>query len=239
MLRDPGTNLQPLILALDASSLDEARTLAQRVRPHVNGLKIGLELFVSEGPAAVRTIMHDAHLPIFLDLKLHDIPETVERAVARACALGVSLLTVHASGGPAMLERAVKRAAKEATGLRIIAVTVLTSFDASDLAAIGVAHGTAEHVLVLAKMARATGVDAFVCSPHEVGALRESLGRDVMLVTPGVRPAGADTGDQKRTDTPEGAIARGATAVVVGRPIRDAADPAEAAESIARAIRDR
>ncbi len=239
MLRDPGPNLQPLICALDTPSLDEARTLAHRVRSHVNGLKIGLELFVSEGPNAVRSIAHEAGHPIFLDLKLHDIPETVERAVARACGLGVSLLTVHASGGPAMIERAANRAAKEATGLRIIAVTVLTSLDASDLAAIGVARSPAEHALALAKMARAAGVDAFVCSPHEVGMLRESLGNDVMLVTPGVRPAGGEAGDQKRTDTPEGAIARGATAVVVGRPIRDAADPGAAAESIARAIRER
>ena len=240
MLRDPGPNLQPLIVALDTPSLDEARALARLVRPHANGLKIGLELFVSEGPNAVRAIAREGAHPIFLDLKLHDIPETVERAVARAGDLGVSLLTVHASGGPAMIERAVARAAKDATGLRVIVVTVLTSLDAADLAAIGVARAPAEQALELAKMARAAGADAFVCSPHEVGALREALGKDVMLVTPGVRPAGgAGSDDQKRTDTPEGAIARGATAVVVGRPIRDAVDPGAAAESIARALRER
>jgi len=241
VLRDPGPNLHALttpslIVALDTEGLDQARALAARVKDSADALKIGLELFVAEGPAAVRAIAREER-PIFLDLKLHDIPETVERAVARACALGVSLLTVHASGGPAMLERAAARADKEATGLRVVAVTVLTSLDASDLAAIGVARGEHEHVVALAKMARAAGVSAFVCSPREARALRDALGDDVFLVTPGVRPAGADAGDQKRTDTPEGAIAAGASAIVVGRPIRDAADPGAAAQAIATAIR--
>ena len=241
MLRDPGPNLHALtkpslIVALDTQGLDEARALAARVKDSADALKIGLELFVAEGPAGVRAIAREER-PIFLDLKLHDIPETVERAVARACALGVSLLTVHASGGPAMLERAATRAEREATGLRIVAVTVLTSLDATDLAAIGVARSEQEQVVALAKMARAAGVSAFVCSPREARALRDALGDDAFLVTPGVRPAGARTGDQKRTDTPEGAIAAGASAIVVGRPIRDAADPGEAARAIATAIR--
>jgi len=234
LLRDPGTDLQPLIVALDTPSLAEARALAERVKDSVDGLKVGLELFVSEGPSAVVSLAKER--PVFLDLKLHDIPETVERAVARACATGARLLTVHASGGPAMLERAVERAAKENTGLRIIAVTVLTSLDAGDLEAIGVGRDPASQALTLAKMARKHGVDAFVCSPKEVRALRDALGDGVMLVTPGVRPAGDTSGDQKRTDTPEGAIAAGATAVVVGRPIRDAADPAAAAAAIRRAL---
>jgi orotidine-5'-phosphate decarboxylase len=224
-----------LFVALDTPSLADARSLAERVKASADGLKIGLELFVAEGPSAVTTLAREG-LPIFLDLKLHDIPETVERAVARACALGASLLTVHASGGPAMLERAVARASKEASGLRVVAVTVLTSLDASDLDAIGVSRAPAEHALALAKMAHESGVDAFVCSPKEVSALRRALGPGAMLVTPGVRPAGGESGDQKRTDTPEGAIASGASAVVVGRPIRDAADPAAAAAAIARAI---
>lgn len=224
-----------LYVALDTPSLAEARTLAERVKDSVDGFKVGLELFVSEGPSAV--VSFALLRPVFLDLKLHDIPETVERAVARACATGAKLLTVHASGGPAMLERAVERAAKENTGLRIIAVTVLTSLDAGDLEAIGVSRDPASQALTLAKMARKHGVDAFVCSPKEVRALRDSLGDEVMLVTPGVRPAGGDaSGDQKRTDTPEGAVAAGASAVVVGRPIRDAADPAAAAAAIKRAL---
>ncbi len=205
------------------------------MKESADALKVGLELFVAEGPDAVRTLARER--PVFLDLKLHDIPETVERAVARAAALGASLLTVHASGGPAMLERACARAQREATGLRVVAVTVLTSLDRGDLEAIGVREDPGKHALALAKMARAAGVDAFVCSPHEVRALRRALGPDVALITPGVRPAGADAGDQKRTDTPEGAIASGASAVVVGRPIRDAANPRAAAERIARDLR--
>ncbi|HEX4513930.1 MAG TPA: orotidine-5'-phosphate decarboxylase [Polyangiaceae bacterium] len=224
-----------LYVALDTPSLAEARTLAERVKESVDGFKVGLELFVSEGPSAV--VSFALLRPVFLDLKLHDIPETVERAVARACATGAKLLTVHASGGPAMLERAVERAAKENTGLRILAVTVLTSLDAGDLEAVGVSRDPASQALTLAKMARKHGVDGFVCSPKEVRALRDSLGDDVMLVTPGVRPAGGDaSGDQKRTGTPEGAVAAGASAVVVGRPIRDAADPAAAAAAIKRAL---
>jgi len=241
VLRDPGPDLyalnltRALIVALDTPSLAEASALASRVKDSADALKVGLELFVAEGPEAVRTLARER--PIFLDLKLHDIPETVDRAVARAAALGASLLTVHAGGGPAMLERAVKRAEKEATGLRIVAVTVLTSLDRADLEATGVDRDAAEHALALARMARAAGVDAFVCSPREVGALRDALGGDVALITPGVRPAGETVGDQKRTDTPEGAIAAGANAVVVGRPIRDAADPRVAAERIKHVLR--
>jgi orotidine-5'-phosphate decarboxylase len=210
--------------------------LARKVVGSADVLKVGLELFVAEGPSAVRAIAADTHLPIFLDLKLHDIPETVERAVARACALGVTLLTVHASGGPAMLERAAKRAEKEATGLTIVGVTVLTSLAAPDLEAMDVMGSPEAHALTLARMAQRAGVSAFVCSPREVRALREGLGKAAMLITPGIR-LGADVGDdQKRTDTPEGAMASGASAIVVGRPIRDAADPRLAAEAIARAV---
>ena len=242
MRRDPGPELhslnRSLIVALDTPTLDEARGLAERVKGSADALKIGLELFVAEGPTAVRAIASEGR-PIFLDLKLHDIPETVERAVARAGGLGVALLTVHASGGPAMLARACERAEKEASGLRVVAVTVLTSLDAADLAAIGVAREPDAHALALARMARDAGVSAFVCSPREVRSLRDALGPDVALITPGVRPAGTSAGDddQKRTDTPEGAIASGASAVVVGRPIRDADDPRAMAERIARAIR--
>lgn len=244
MLRDPRPDLHALtplalrrglIVALDTPTLALARELAERVRESADALKVGLELFVAEGPPAVRELSRTR--PIFLDLKLHDIPETVERAVARAGDLGAALLTVHASGGPAMLERAVARADRDATGLVIVAVTVLTSLDRGDLQASGVAREPQEHALALARMARAAGVSAFVCSPREVGALRASFGADVTLITPGVRPAGDSAGDQKRTDTPEGAIAAGASAVVVGRPIRDAADPAAAAARIAEALR--
>ncbi len=223
-----------LYVALDTPSLGAARTLADIVKTSADGFKIGLELFVAEGPAAVREIA-SAGKPIFLDLKLHDIPETVERAVARVCALGCSLLTVHAGGGPTMLERAVERAAKEATGLTIVAVTVLTSLDETDLEAVGISRPLDAHTVALATMAQRAGVSAFVCSPREVHALRVGLGSSALLITPGIRPEGAED-DQKRSGTPEGAIAAGANVIVVGRPIRDAADPAAAAARIASAI---
>jgi orotidine-5'-phosphate decarboxylase len=225
----------PIAFALDYASVDEAERAAVRVREAVGMVKVGLELFVEAGPKAV-AIGAACGLPVFLDLKLHDIPETVERAVARASALGARVLTVHASGGPAMLSRAAKRAAAEGAGLTIAAVTVLTSLDARDLAR---THGTTEdvatHARRLAKMAWEEGVRAFVCSPHEVKAMRAELGPGATLITPGVRPAGGEGGDdQKRVATPARAIADGADWLVVGRPIRDAADPL----AIARGMRD-
>jgi orotidine-5'-phosphate decarboxylase len=236
LLRDPRPNLHSLIVALDCPSLGEATELANKVADHADALKVGLELFVGEGPNAVRTIRSATKLPIFLDLKLHDIPETVDRAVARVCALDVSLLTVHASGGSAMLEHAVRRAEREATKLTIVAVTVLTSLDAHDLEDLGVTRDLGSQTIELARMAQRAGVTAFVCSPREVASLRQELGTKAMLITPGVRPAGNDAGDQKRTDTPEAAIRNGANAVVIGRPIRDAAEPAAAAKDIATVI---
>jgi orotidine-5'-phosphate decarboxylase len=223
-----------VVFALDFPGVERARPAALAVRDAVGMLKIGLELFVSGGPEAV-ALGAEAGRPVFLDLKLHDIPETVERAVARASALGVRMLTVHAAGGSAMLRRAVERAAKEGRGLEIVAVTVLTSFDARDLAPIGVPGEVGSHVERLARLAWGEGVRTFVCSPHEASLLRKALGPTAMLVTPGVRAAPAAGGDdQKRTMTAGEAIAQGADWVVVGRPIRDAADPAAAARAIAQ-----
>ncbi len=220
-----------LIVALDVPSLDEARALAHLVAPEVGMLKVGLELFLEAGRDAVR-LGEEVHRPVFLDLKLHDIPETVERAVARACGMGAKLLTVHASGGRAMLHRAVKRAEAENSGLRVIAVTVLTSLDDADLVGMGISANAEDQATQLARLAWDAGVRAFVCSPHEVHALRVELGPDAMLVTPGVRPhPSAD--DQKRVMTPHQAIVAGADMVVVGRPIRDAKDPASVAHEIA------
>lgn len=222
-----------VIVALDVPSLDEARALALDVRDAVGMLKVGLELFVQAGPQAVALGRH-ATRPVFLDLKLCDIPETVDRAVARAAALGAKMLTVHAGGGPAMLRRAVERAQREGGGLEIVAVTVLTSLDAADLGAMGVGGDVATHVERLARMAWAEGVRAFVCSPHEASTLRAALGGDAVLVTPGVRAAtaaGAD--DQKRTMSAGEAVRAGADWVVVGRPIRDASDRLAAARAIA------
>jgi orotidine-5'-phosphate decarboxylase len=200
-------------------------------------LKVGLELFVEAGPPAV-ALGAEAGRPVFLDLKLHDIPETVERAVARASSLGARMLTVHAAGGPAMLRRAVERAAKEGQGLEIVAVTVLTSFDAADLDVTGVPGDVGSQVERLARLAWDQGVRAFVCSPHEAGRVRRALGPSATIVTPGVRPASSARGDdQKRTMTAGEAITAGADWVVVGRPIRDAADPAGAARAIAQEAR--
>lgn len=223
-------------LALDLPSLAEARAFALRVARDVDMLKVGLELFVAAGASAV-DLGREAELPVFLDLKLHDIPETVDRAVARACGFGAQLLTVHASGGPAMLRRAVERAAKEGSGLRIVAVTVLTSFDDGDLAAIGVPRGVAAQAVLVAKMAFAEGVRAFVCSPHEAAELRAALGPEATIITPGVRPSGSKD-DQKRVMAAGEAVRRGADWVVVGRPIRDAADPTAAARALRQEVRN-
>jgi orotidine-5'-phosphate decarboxylase len=239
----------PLCFAMDYPSLSEGRDLATRLSPHLGMLKVGLELFVREGASAV-AFAKGLGLPVFLDLKLHDIPETVDRAVAVAAELGANVLTVHAQGGGRMLERAAARAKQESGGsLSIAAVTVLTSLDAADLDAQRIgsnedADRVGSHVLRLALLAKSAGVTALVCSAHEVKALRKTLGPDMALITPGIRPqamrpegvrtgnitAGAD--DQKRIATPEQALRDGATWLVMGRPLRDAPDPVALARSI-------
>jgi orotidine-5'-phosphate decarboxylase len=221
----------PICFALDYASAAEAESAAARVRDAVGMVKVGLELFVAEGPKAVAAIGAACERPVFLDLKLHDIPETVERAVARAAALGAKVLTVHAGGGPVMLARAAKRAQAEGNGLVIAAVTVLTSLDDADLAAMGTQGTVATHALRLARMAWEQGVRAFVCSPHEVKAMRAALGRDATLITPGVRATDAGD-DQKRVATAAQAMGDGADWLVVGRPIRDARDPLAAATAL-------
>lgn len=224
-----------LVFPLDYASLDEARAAARTLAPSIGVLKVGLELFMREGPSAA-TVGRDLGLDVFLDLKLHDIPETVERAVVSAAALGVRYLTVHAAGGAAMLTRAEARAKEAATPLTILAVTVLTSLDARDLAAQGFAGPASDHVLRLARAAWTAGIRGFVASPAEARALRAELGPEALLVTPGIRPAGAAAGDQKRIATPAQAIADGADLLVVGRPIRDAADPLAAARAVVAEI---
>jgi orotidine-5'-phosphate decarboxylase len=221
---------------LDVGTAEEAHALAARIAPSIGVLKIGLELFVAEGPAILALgRAHDR--PIFLDLKLHDIPETVERAVAAAARHGVRYLTVHAAGGTEMLRRAAIRAAEASSGaMTILAVTVLTSLSDADLHAAGVDGSSRGQAERLAKLAWAAGVRGFVCSPLEVATLRQALGPEAVLVVPGVRPLGAKAGDQKRIATPAEAIRAGADLLVVGRPIRDAADPASAAATIADEI---
>jgi orotidine-5'-phosphate decarboxylase len=228
-----------LALAADLP-LEEGLALYARVAPHVGYAKVGLSLFVEHGPAAVAAFQK-LGARIFLDLKLHDIPNTVELAAARAGALGVSLLTVHAAGGEAMLRAAVKGAREGARSRgqvppRILAVTVLTSLSAEEVAAVGLSGGPDEAALRLARLAVAAGVEGLVCSPREAGVFRARLGAAPFLCTPGIRPAGAAAGDQSRAETPAFAVRAGADLLVVGRPIHTAADPLEAARAIEREV---
>jgi len=224
-----------LIVALDTAEPARAHDWAVAVAPHAGLLKLGLEYFLANGPEGVRAI---SERPIFLDLKLHDIPNTVAGAMRAVLKLRPAMLTLHAAGGPAMI--AAARAAAETVPDRpiLLAVTVLTSLDAATLHATGVAGGPRQQVLRLARLALEAGADGLVCSAHEVAPLRDALGDKPVLVVPGIRPAGAATGDQARVMTPEEAIAAGADWIVVGRPITGAADPGAAAAAIAAAARE-
>ena len=212
-----------------------ALTLAEQLAPAVGAFKIGKELFVAEGPDIVRRV-RDTGASVFLDLKFHDIPNTVAKAVASAARLDVQMLTVHASGGTEML-RAAQAAANEADNSPLIlAVTVLTSMDETDLAEIGIEKHPAQQVQHLATLATAAGLKALVCSPMEIAPLRKILPDDIQLITPGIRPANSDTGDQKRIMTPAEAIEAGASWLVIGRPICAAENPRAAAEAILESL---
>lgn len=228
---NPSDPRDRLIVALDVPTAAQALVLAAQLRGTCRWMKVGLELYLAAGNAMV-TELRSRGFFVFLDLKLHDIPNTVAGAVRSAAAAGASLLTVHAAGGPAMLAAAAEACAGIADAPRLLAVTVLTSMDAAQLAAIGVNSTPAEQVLRLTRLARMNGINGLVCSAEEVRALREDLGRDVWLITPGIRPTGSATEDQKRVATPGMAIAAGATALVVGRPITQAKDPVVAAAAI-------
>lgn len=223
--------LDRLIVALDFPTAAEARDLAQRLRGTCKWVKIGLELYVAAGNAVVQELAN-LGFSIFLDLKFHDIPNTVAGAVRSAARSQASLLTLHAAGGPAMLAAAVQAARIANNPPQLLAVTVLTSIDVAQLAATGVSAAPADQVLRLARMAQAAGIPGLVCSAEEVRMLRQQLGPDMRLVVPGIRPAGTESGDQKRVATPGGAIRAGADMLVVGRPITQAPDPEEAAKAI-------
>ncbi len=225
---DPGSRIA---LALDVPTLDSAKALIDRTREHIGTFKVGLELYTAVGPAAVEAV-HAAGAKCFLDVKLHDIPATMGRSVARAASMGVAYLTVHGLAGLDSL----RQASDNAGSTRLLAVTVLTSLDEAALEAIGLNGGPHNAANRLAKLAWDAGVRGFVTSAHECAALREALGPDAFLVTPGIRPAGSDVGDQKRVMTPLDAIKAGADLLVVGRPIRDANNPTEAAAEIARQV---
>ena len=223
----------PIIAALDVPTANEALTLAKAIAPAVGAFKIGKELFVAEGPDHDRR-ERDTGAAVILALKFHDIPNTVAKAVTSAAQQDVQMLTVHASGGTAML-----RAAQEAAGDNgplVLGVTVLTSMDQQDLTELGIQKTPAEQVHHLAKLATAAGLCGLVCSPQEIAPLREVLPAEVQLVTPGIRPAGSASGDQKRVMTPADAITAGADWLVIGRPIYAAGNPRAAAEAIRESL---
>ncbi len=221
----------PVFVAVDTAQLRVAQKLVRTVGAHVGGIKLGLQFFAANGPAGVRTLAEHG-LPLFLDLKFHDIPNTVSRAVQSVGTLAPAVITVHASGGRAMLTRAKKVAPP---GTRVVAVTVLTSLSDRDLADTGVKRNAALQVEALARLARSCGLDGIVCSPLEVAAVKAAW-PDGYFVVPGIRPAGSDAGDQKRSGTPQAALAAGASMLVIGRPITAAADPAEAARAIVASL---
>jgi orotidine-5'-phosphate decarboxylase len=221
--------LEPVAVALDTAERDVFDRWARWFGPRVGVLKVGLEAFVRFGPAAVERARR-AGGRIFLDLKLHDIPNTVAGAVRSALELGADYLTVHAGGGPAMLEAAARAADGR---VAILAVTVLTHLDERELARLALPGSAAERALAWAQLAREAGCAGVVCSAQELATLRPALPRPFRLVTPGIRPAGADAGDQKRTATPAAARAAGADLLVIGRPLTQAADPAAALAALA------
>ena len=230
----------PIIVALDVPEASAALKLAESVAPAVGAFKIGKELFVSAGPDIVKRV-RDTGASVFLDLKFHDIPNTVAKAVASATRLDVQMLTVHTCGGSTMLERALEGAneAAKQTGNKaplILGVTVLTSMDESDLHEVGVNKTPESQVIHLAQMATGAGLKGLVCSPKEIAPLREVLPPEVQLVTPGIRPVGSEAGDQKRVMNPTEAIEAGADWLVIGRPIYGADNPREAAEDILESI---
>lgn len=226
----------PILVALDVPTVEQALALVQQLSPVVGGFKIGSELFTAAGPDIVRTVRATGAI-VFLDLKFHDIPHTVARAVAAAVRLDVQMLTVHTSGGLAMLQ-AAEEAARQTASLTgrtvplVLGVTVLTSLDATALAEVGCDNHVGRQVERLANLAVRAGLRGLVCSPLEVAGLRQILPSHMQLVTPGIRPEGQDPGDQRRTLTPQEALAAGADWLVIGRPITEAAHPARAAEAI-------
>lgn len=236
MLERPQAPPARLIAALDTGEFAAAAALSRALAGRVGLVKLGLEFFCANGPDGVRAVAEEGQ-NVFLDLKLHDIPNTVAGAVRSVLPLGVAMLTLHAAGGAAMLAAARRTAEAAGTGRpMLLAVTVLTSLDAAALAATGVADAPTPQVLRLARLAMDSGMDGLVCSPQEVAPIRAALGAAPFLVVPGIRPPGSAAGDQARIATPAEALAAGADWLVIGRPITGAADPAAAATAIAAGL---
>lgn len=220
----------PVLVAIDTTEIPRAKALVSAVSPHVGGIKLGLEFFTAHGAAGVREVAGD--VPVFLDLKFHDIPNTVAGAIRATAGVNCFMMTVHACGGGDML-RAAKQAARELPYQpKIVGVTVLTSMDEADLQLTGVSSSLEEQVLNLADLANDNGLDGIVCSPREISSIRARVGSEFTLVTPGIRPAGSDKGDQKRIMTPKEAVNEGSNYLVIGRPITQADNPAQAAADI-------
>lgn len=230
----------PIFCALDSSNIEEVLNIAQSIYAEVDGLKLGLEFFLAQGPEGIKRVA-ELNLPIFLDLKLHDIPNTVAGAIRSLAQLAPYYITVHSSGGEAMLSLARTTAIEEAKRLalptpKLLAVTVLTSLDESDLKKQNIHSQTSEHVLRMAQLAKSAGIDGVICSPHEITAIRKSCGENFHIVVPGIRPDGEAKGDQKRVMSPSQAVDAGATALVIGRPIIAANNPVMAAKNIRAAV---
>ena len=229
--------VNPILVALDVPSLTQAESMARSLKGQVGGYKVGLELLMGDGPESVSRVAKIG-LPVFADAKLHDIPSTAERAARQLAAHGARWVTAHASGGSRMIEAVASglTSGSEDGKVGVLAVTVLTSLDRGDLGALGVSDSVQTHSVELARLARNTGVEGVICSPLEVGTLK-MLFPGLLAVTPGIRPAGSDQGDQKRTATPVEALRAGADFIVVGRPITGASDPVASAASIVDSLR--
>ncbi|MEU6997669.1 orotidine-5'-phosphate decarboxylase [Nonomuraea sp. NPDC046570] len=223
----------PIAVALDAPDLETAARWASLVTPHVSTVKVGLELYLRYGPDVIASVRGASGVQVFLDLKLHDIPNTVAGAARAVSRLRPAFLTVHAAGGAAMIQAAVEAVPHT----QVAAVTVLTSLSEGDLGRIGLAGPAGDAVRRLAVLAVSSGATALVCSPHEVAAVRAEVGPDITLITPGVRPTGSDSQDQARVATPEQALADGADLLVIGRPITASPDPGATAAAIAASLR--
>ena len=230
----------PIICALDMQEVDDATRMASLVRPHVGAVKLGLEFFTANGAAGVSAITR-LGIPVFLDLKFHDIPNTVAKAIAATAGMNMFMMTVHTSGGRAMLQAAIDASDRVAqvTGKErplVIGVTLLTSLDGDDVSMLGFRDSLQEQVLRLADLAQSARLDGVVCSPFEITSLRKACGNELQLVVPGIRPTGTAAGDQKRVLTPKEALTKGADYLVIGRPITGAIDPTAAAADIAATL---
>ena len=226
------TSRSPIFCAVDTPDIDKAVALAAQLHGHVHGLKLGMEFFLAHCTSGYNRIA-ETGVPIFLDLKLHDIPNTVAGGITSLLALKPAFMTIHTSGGPAMMKAAAEAAAKSGTSRpKILGVTVLTSMDDKDLRAVGQDYVITQQVVRLAKLAQDSGLDGVICSPAEIDPIREALGKNFILMVPGIRPVWAAANDQKRVLTPREAVDAGATYLVIGRPITGADNPADAAKRI-------